>query len=279
MKNTILGALFLFFAVFGMAQGDCEDCEDYTVLPSMPDYYIKNFKELEFDSQKFYFDNENHVIEGKKIMYGYYHTNYQDLEFKFPSRLQILRNYSNAIEKAGGRILFERYNSEFGYYTFTSDEGKEIWAKISPKRSGNSYDIIIIERNTMRQDIVIDADLIKQKIELYDKVAIYGIYFDVGKAIIRDESQASLIQISEYLKNNSSINCWVVGHTDADGSFEVNSKLSLERAKAINKELETNYNITANRLFAEGVGPLTPVANNKTEKGKQQNRRVELVLK
>lgn len=279
MKNNITLVLLLFSVIGGFAQSDCTDCKDYPLLPGMPTYYIKSLKEIEFGSQEIYFDRKKHVIEGKKITYTYNHNQYEDSEFTFPSRLQILRNYSNAIKQAGGRILFERHNAEHGYYTFSSGEGKEIWIKITPRTSGKSYTIIIVEREPMRQDIVIDADLIKQKIELYGKVAIYGILFDVGKSVIREESEAALIQIAEYLKNNPSINCWVVGHTDADGSFEVNSKLSLERAKAIKTALETNYSIGKTRLFAEGVGPLAPLASNKTEEGKQQNRRVELVLK
>ena len=56
-------------------------------------------------------------------------------------------------------------------------------------------------------------------------------------------------------------------------------KLSLDRAQAIKNKIETKHGINKNRLFEEGVGPLAPVASNKTEEGKQKNRRVELVLK
>ena len=142
-----------------------------------------------------------------------------------------------------------------------------------------TYMLTVIERQKMKQEIVIDAELIKNKIELEGKIEIYGIYFDLGKSIIKKESEPALLQISEYLKKNASINCWVVGHTDSDGSFELNSKLSLERAKAIKKYLQEKYAIASNRLFAEGVGPLAPVASNNTEEGKKLNRRVVLVKK
>ena len=71
----------------------------------------------------------------------------------------------------------------------------------------------------------------------------------------------------------------MVGHTDSDGSFEINSKLSLARAKAIREELLNKHGVSGKRLFAEGVGPLAPVASNATEEGKKLNRRVELVKK
>jgi len=46
----------------------------------------------------------------------------------------------------------------------------------------------------------------------------------------------------------------VVGHTDSDDSFELNSKLSLDQAKAVKSYLEKNHGVASNRLFAEGVG-------------------------
>jgi len=70
-----------------------------------------------------------------------------------------------------------------------------------------------------------------------------------------------------------------VGHTDSDGSFEFNSKLSLNRAKAVVTYLQTNHSISSDRLYAQGVGPLAPVSTNETEEGKKLNRRVEFVKK
>lgn len=131
----------------------------------------------------------------------------------------------------------------------------------------------------MRQDITIDAELIKNKIDIDGKIAIYGIYFDVSKSEIKAESEATFVQISDYLKENTEINCWIVGHTDSDGPFEVNSKLSLDRAKAVKQRLEKKCSVASKRLFAEGVGPLAPVATNTSDDGKTLNRRVELVKK
>ena len=93
----------------------------------------------------------------------------------------------------------------------------------------------------MKQDIVVNADLIKEKIEIDGKIAIYGIYFDVGNAQIKSESKESKEQIALFLKDNPNINCWVVGHTDSDGSFETNSILSLDRANSVVLYLQKNF--------------------------------------
>lgn len=175
--------------------------------------------------------------------------------------------------------MFERYNAEKGYYRFKTSDQKDIWIYIKTVITGKDYTLTVIEQEAMRQDIVIDAELIKSKMEIEGKIAIYGIYFDTGEATIKEESRPSLKQIALYLKNNPTINCWVVGHTDSDGTFLVNSNLSLARAKAIKKELQSSYGISEQRLFAEGVGPLSPLRSNATEEGKKVNRRVELVKK
>lgn len=279
----ILGT-FLFIVFFGSyssiyAQSDISGSTDYPLLPRMPEYHIYEYSTIEFDSHKFFIDQKNQTKEGKKFTIKYRHKNWEMTDATYPSKLQILRNYANAIVKAGGQIVFERVNSQHGYYTFKNSEQKEIWVQIKPGYLGKNYSIYIIEQEAMQQDITIDAELIKNKIEIDGKIAIYGIYFDVGKAEIKAESDPAFEQISTFLKENPQINCWIVGHTDSDGSFEVNSKLSLNRATAVKQRLEQNYGIAPQRLFAEGVGPLAPVATNSTDKGKALNRRVELVKK
>lgn len=277
-KLYILSLFSLLFSTLN-AQTDIENSKDYSLLDRLPNYSITKYYEREFDSYPFAYDNKKHVVEGKKFIIDYRHNQWMDKNFKFPTRLQILRNYSKAISKAGGRILFERYNYEFGTYTFKTNGRKEIWINVKTATTGKSYTIIIIEKESMRQEIVIDAELIKNAIELEGKIAVYGILFDTGKSLIKEESEPALKQIAEYLTNNSTVNCWVVGHTDSEGSFTINSQLSLDRAKAIKNELQSKYGIEEHRLFAEGVGPLAPVATNTTEEGKSLNRRVELVKK
>jgi len=279
MKNLTLLLTMVFYAFGLSAQDDCDSCKDYPLLPRMPEFHITVYKEVAFDSEKFYVGREPKTIAGKKYKIEYTHD-YRDAEDRvFPSRLQILKNYSNAIEKAGGSTLFERHNAEHGYYSFINTEGQEIWVKLRTVLSGKRYYLIVIEREEMEQDITINAELIKTKIELYGKIAVYGIYFDVGESVVKSESQAALEQIALYLSENPEVKLWVVGHTDSDGSFELNSELSLARSEAIRIELETTYGVKEGRLFAEGVGPLAPVASNKTENGKAKNRRVEFVLK
>jgi outer membrane protein OmpA-like peptidoglycan-associated protein len=63
------------------------------------------------------------------------------------------------------------------------------------------------------------------------------------------------------------------------GAIERNQKLSRDRAAAVIVALTKDHDIKADRLAAEGVGPLAPVANNTDDAGRAKNRRVEMVLR
>jgi len=69
----------------------------------------------------------------------------------------------------------------------------------------------------------------------------------------------------------------IIGHTDADGSDDVNLKLSKKRAEAVKNALISMYNISGDRLQTDGKGESMPIGDNKTSDGKAQNRRVEFI--
>lgn len=278
MKKEVITLVLFLLVLLSGAQTDIKGSQDYYLLDRLPEYYISEYSHVEFDKHKFFIEGKNVYKEGRKFTIKYLHKQSKVKDYEFPTRLQILRNYSNAIVNAGGQIIFERYNHEHGYYSFKVS-GKTIWLQVKSGILGADYTLYVIEETPMRQDIFIDAELIKNSLEIEGRVAIYGIYFDTGQAVVKKESKPALDEIAVFLKKNTDINCWVVGHTDSDGSFQINSKLSLDRAKAVKAALESTYGINQNRLFAEGVGPLAPVATNTTEEGKQLNRRVELVKK
>lgn len=136
----------------------------------------------------------------------------------------------------------------------------------------------IVRTKALETDLVtINADTLKQQLDADGKALIYGIYFDTGKADIKEESLETLKVIGELLTRNPDLLLYVVGHTDDTGSGSLNQTLSKNRAAAVVKALVDDQKIAASRLQAEGVGPYAPVSNNTTEAGKKLNRRVELV--
>jgi len=104
------------------------------------------------------------------------------------------------------------------------------------------------------------------------------ILFDLGKATIRKESYAVLQSIVDVMKEYPTAKFEIEGHTDSSGSLQLNERLSKERAAAVKDYLIT-IGMDASRLTSEGYGPSRPIADNKTAKGRQENRRVEISLK
>jgi OmpA-OmpF porin, OOP family len=135
----------------------------------------------------------------------------------------------------------------------------------------------IVEREIMKQEVVANADAMGNDINNSGHVAIYGIYFETGKADINPESAEAISQISILLTNDKSLKIYIVGHTDNVGSIDANMKLSKDRADAVVNSLVANYGIPAERLKSFGVASLAPIASNATEEDRAKNRRVELV--
>jgi outer membrane protein OmpA-like peptidoglycan-associated protein len=154
--------------------------------------------------------------------------------------------------------------------------GKEVWAYMQ-MISDSSYGIQIIERQAMKQDIVINAAELQQGLTATGHIAVYDILFDTGKSDIKPESDTILKEIANLMRLNPALKLHVVGHTDNVGDLGTNMKLSQARAAAVVAALTSKHGVAAHRLTAFGAGPYAPVASNKTDEGKAKNRRVELV--
>lgn len=124
--------------------------------------------------------------------------------------------------------------------------------------------------------VEITAEALNSEIEEAGKAILYGVQFDTGSAVIRPSSTGSLATIADVL-NAREGRFYIVGHTDDTGGFEMNMRLSNERAAAIVEALVSDYGIDPIRLQSGGVGPLAPLASNENDAGRQLNRRVELV--
>lgn len=136
----------------------------------------------------------------------------------------------------------------------------------------------LLEQQAMAQKMVtVKAEEMAQAISTAGRVALYGLYFDSGKADVKPESRETLEQIAKLLGANPGLNLLVVGHTDNVGGFPSNMELSKRRAESVIAALATQYKIDRKRLTPVGVSFASPVAPNATEDGKAKNRRVELV--
>ncbi|HZF65512.1 MAG TPA: OmpA family protein [Chitinophagaceae bacterium] len=109
------------------------------------------------------------------------------------------------------------------------------------------------------------------------KFSTTGILFNVQSAVIKPESYGVLKEIASVMKEHASVRLKIIGHTSSDGDDAANMELSRQRAAAVKDLLVKEHGIDASRLETEGKGETQPVADNKTEEGKAQNRRVEFI--
>jgi len=136
----------------------------------------------------------------------------------------------------------------------------------------------VVKGQPMETNMVkVDAAAMARGIAAKGHVAVYGVYFDTDKAILKPGSAPALEQMAKLLRDNPALKVYVVGHTDNVGTLDYNLGLSAQRAEAVTHALETTYRIAPSRLTAKGVGPLAPIASNQSEAGRAKNRRVELV--
>jgi OmpA-OmpF porin, OOP family len=109
------------------------------------------------------------------------------------------------------------------------------------------------------------------------ELTLGDVLFEVNKADLKPGAMRNLYQLVEFLKQNPNRQVSIEGHTDSSGSEAYNFELSQRRAEAIRDFLVSN-GISPERITARGYGEAYPIASNDTVAGRQQNRRVAVVV-
>ncbi len=107
-------------------------------------------------------------------------------------------------------------------------------------------------------------------------IQLTNIYFDQSSPVLHSESFPELDQLAVMLMENPTMQIELRGHTDNQGDFDLNVKLSRDRCQTVIDYL-VSKGISKNRMKAVGRGPIDPIAPNNNEENRKKNRRVELV--
>lgn len=220
-----------------------------------------------------------------------------------PSILEVSRNFETQLAKAGfetllncvtdacGGIPFteavdalpipQMWVDGFNYHYFAgrkAEGGRETYASILVSENNKEIyvQLTVAELGAIANKMV-DAAAMAKGLGETGHIALYGIYFDTDKAVLKPESRPTLEQIAKLLTGQPQLNVFIVGHTDSQGAYDYNLDLSRRRAEAVAAELVKNFRIAQARLRTAGVGMLAPVGSNASESGRALNRRVELV--
>ena len=102
--------------------------------------------------------------------------------------------------------------------------------------------------------------------------------FDFDKATVRDADAAELKKALEFVKKYAGYKISIEGHTDSIGTDQYNQRLSERRAAAVREYLLKHGVANGARIKSVGYGESKPIADNSTEEGRFQNRRVEILI-
>jgi OOP family OmpA-OmpF porin len=112
--------------------------------------------------------------------------------------------------------------------------------------------------------------------KLSEKLKIAGLVIEyaTGQSVFSDEAARELRLLAAKVNSTQQGMLVVEGHTDSVGGVFYNVELSKERAEKVRKALIDDFGVPADRVVSKGLGPYQPIADNNTQEGRQQNRRV-----
>lgn len=207
--------------------------------------------------------------DGSKTIAGHYlDVNYQLTdEKKNSTALYVWKNYVNALQKIGARLVSDPGNTFQAVLTQKTADG-ELWY-VYNHGSGNdesteSYSLVSLQVGGPPPKTC--------------KIEVYGVNFDFDKSDIKPESEPVLNQLVALFAADPSYSAEVGGHTDNVGKAAYNMSLSDRRAAAV-KDWLVAHGVAASRLSSRGYGDTVPLVPNDSDAHRARNRRVELKRK
>jgi OmpA-OmpF porin, OOP family len=244
---------------------DADGCHDHPLVTRFRGFHILDCDAKEFDAETVVDANGERQVEGKvtRLRYGGPES---------VSRLQLKRNYENALKKAG----FATASADEGaLYMRRLAKGTETWVALPVLEDGHMQ-LAIVEVEAMKQEVAADAAGLLAGLQDSGRVAVYGISFDTGKATLRPDSEKMLGEVLKLLQASPDLTLRIEGHTDDVGKAADNLELSRRRATTVRLWL-VGKGVDGGRLTTDGFGDTRPVAPNDGDEGRAKNRRVELV--
>ncbi|WP_295476393.1 OmpA family protein [uncultured Pseudomonas sp.] len=250
----------------------------------------------DFDQIPFWTGDRLEAVEGKV-----WSAHIDAAQGKAFSDLELQRNLESVVFSLGGKKIFDgkipeeasqrikewprdfamKYNSGLGDIWNNATQvfvihrtDRDIWIHLCSYAFGAG--MLIAESKPLQITAsLLSAQELGTQLEQSGK-AVLHVNFASDQSRILPDSQAQLQQVVQLLRQDSVLKLAVNGYTDDTGDAAHNKTLSAQRAEAVVAAIVAQ-GIDATRLSATGFGESAPVADNASEAGKAQNRRVELV--
>lgn len=127
-----------------------------------------------------------------------------------------------------------------------------------------------------------EADMLREQLNARETdrgmvVTLGDVLFETGKSDLKSGARSNLNRLAQFMNEYPDRTVKVEGHTDSTGSDAINRRLSQERADSVKNYL-VSQGISGSRITTEGKSKDFPLADNSTAAGRQQNRRVEIII-
>jgi len=162
-----------------------------------------------------------------------------------------------------------------GKYQIALPSGREY--AFSADQEGYFGENQLIDLREQKEFEEIEVEIAAVPLEENATIELKNIFFQTARYSLKSTSRQELNRLLELLEDNPDLSIEVAGHTDSIGKPGYNQRLSENRAKSVVAYL-LEKGIDTERLVAKGYGEEAPVASNKTEEGRAQNRRVEFKI-
>lgn len=275
LKISILLLLSCVTNLLFAQEMDAEGCKDHSFFNRIENYYIEGCKE-NYNEYEFMIGNDKtQTLEGTliDILYTY------DGPFgpNLPSKLQVIRNYENAVAKMGGKKVYSRTTDDGGWTGATfhlQKDGNDYWLGIYDLNNNpvDQFTLVLLTIEGMKQEIV--ANEMFEKINSGLPLALY-INFETGKSAVKGDSENIVQELYQMMSENPTLQILVEGHTDNVGNKTSNQILSEQRAASLKSAL-VQKGIGTDKIKTVGFGQEQPLADNSTDDGKAKNRRIEI---
>ncbi len=275
MKTCLATGCALLLSAPALAQ-DAKGCKDPAMFPTrIPNYRIASCRSVT-DTENFVWPGGQHQAMGLRTEVIYQVSS--PAEGATPK--YVASNYANAISSIGGTLLENPAKTTLGdRVTARVDvDGREVWVRLfseKPVVGGNwlNYKLVIVQSDAGAQ--VVSAQKMLDELSSAGFITLY-INFDTAKWELKPDSRGTIAEIASLLRQNPALKLSVEGHTDNVGQAADNKTLSANRARAVMDAL-VGAGVAASRLKSAGFGQDRPIADNRSEAGREKNRRVELV--
>lgn len=202
-----------------------------------------------------------------------------------------LLNAQNKLSKAHRLIKKKKYKDAKGWLAQATVDAKLALRTTEASKAKDEARLLSAQTVKLQEEISdreTQLQMTQQELEAFKELqakqtdrgmvlTLGDVLFNIDESSLNDGAMAKMDRIAAFMQRYPERTITIEGHTDNTGDNDYNQNLSLNRATAVLTALQSR-NIGSNRISTRGMGEVVPIADNNSDYGRQQNRRVEIIF-